>query len=114
MGLFATGNSVVSILTASNAKVNYDKFSERLIYYTSTNGLQSVKLDGSDSQTLAPSEDTNIGQFAINYLTRKIYFVTLSFRKLKSIDIDTKVISTINSSFRPGSIKDLDTDTANK
>ena len=114
MGVFATGNSSVSILTASNAKVNYDKFSERLFYYTSTSGLVSVKLDGSDSQTLGSSEDTNIGQFAINYLTRKIYFVTVSFRNLKSIDIDTKVISAINSSFRVGSIKDLDTDTANK
>ena len=114
MGVFATGNSTVSILTASNAKVNYDKFSERLFYYTSTSGLVSVKLDGSDSQTLGSSEDTNIGQFAINYLTRKIYFVTVSFRYLKSIDIDTKVISAINSSFRASSIKDLDTDTANK
>ena len=115
MGVFATGNSTaVSILTASNAKVNYDKFRERLIYYTSTSGLLSVKLDGSDSQTLGSSEDTNIGQFAINYLTRKIYFVTVSFRDLKSIDIDTKVISAINSSFRASSIKDLDTDTANK
>ena len=114
MGVFATGNSTVPILTASNAKVNYDKFSERIIYYTSTSGLLSVKLDGSDSQTLGSSEDTNIGEFAINYLTRKIYFVTVSFRNLKSIDIDTKVISTIDSSFRAGTIKDLDTDTANK
>ena len=114
MGVFATGNSTVSILTASNAKVNYDKFSERLIYYTSTSGLVSVKLDGSDSQILGSSEDTGIGQFAINYLTRKIYFVTRSFRNLKSIDINAMVISAINSSFRVGSIKDLDTDTANK
>ena len=114
MGVFANGNSTVSILTATNAKVNYDKFSERLIYYTSVNGLVSVKLDGSDSQTLASSAATTIGQFAINYLTRKIYFVTLSFRNLKSIDIDTKVISAIDSSFRASSIKDLDTDTANK
>ena len=114
MGVFATGNSTVSILPASNAKVNYDKFNERLFYYTSTSGLVSVKLDGSDSQILGSSEDTNIGQFAINYLTRKIYFVTVSFRNLKSIDIDTKNISTIDSSFRAGTIKDLDTDTANK
>ena len=114
MGVFATGNSTVPILKASNAKVNYDNFSERLIYYTSTSGLLSVKLDGSDSQTLGSSEDTSIGQFALNYLTRKIYFVTDLFRNLKSIDIDTKVISAINSSFRVGSIKDLDTDTANK
>ena len=114
MGVFATGNSTVSILPASNAKVNYDKFSERLIYYTSTSGLLSVKLDGSDYQTLGSSEDTNIGQFAINYLTRKIYFVTLLFRNVKGIDIDTKVITTIYSSFRASSIKDLDTDTGNK
>ena len=114
MGAFATGNSTVSILIASNAKVNYDKFSERLVYYTSTSGLLSVKLDGSDAKSLASSANTTIGQFAINYLSRKIYFVTLLFRNVKSIDIDTKVITTIYSSFRAGSIKDLDTDTANK
>ena len=114
MGVFATGNSTVPILKASNAKVNYDNFSERLIYYTSTTGLLSVKLDGSDSQTLGSSAATTIGQFAINYLTRKIYFVTFSFRNLKSIDIERKSISAVNSSFRDGSIKDLDTDPANK
>ena len=114
MGAFATGNSTVSILIASNAKVNYDKFSERLVYYTSTSGLLSVKLDGSDAKSLASNANTTIGQFAINYLSRKIYFVTLLFRNVKSIDIDTKVITTIYSSFRAGSIKDLDTDTANK
>ena len=114
MGVFATGNSTVFILSANNATVNYDKFSERLIYYTSSSGLLSVNLDGSDWQSLAFSADTSIGQFAINYLTRNIYFVAISFRNLTSIDIDTKVVSGVNSSFPAGTVKDIDTDPANK
>jgi hypothetical protein len=109
-GVFSDGNSTVTIISESNVKLNYDSSSEKLLYYDGGN-LKSVNLDGSDATTIA-SVDV-ILRFAVDHITRTVYFITNLFRDIRSIDLDNGIqnLTSINPGF---GVEDLDTDPYNR
>ena len=109
-GVFSDGNSTTTILSKSDVKLNYDYSSERLIYYDGSN-LVSVKLDGSDAKTIAPV--ITILRFAVDHITRKVYYLTDLFKKIYSIDLDGGTATDLNLGLE-GNVKDLDTYPANR
>jgi hypothetical protein len=108
-GVFSDGNSTVTILSKSDVKLNYDYSSERLIYYDGDN-LVSVKLDGSAPITIAPV--ASLFRFAVDHITRKVYYLTELFRNIHSIDLDSGNATEINLSL--GNVEDLDTYPSNR
>ena len=109
-GVFSDGNSTVTIISESNAKLNYDSSSERLLYYDGDN-LISVKLDGSNATIIAPV--TTIERFAVDHITRSVYYITDLFRNVRSIDLDTGADNPVSSYLGSG-VEDLDTDPNNR
>lgn len=109
MGVFYDGNSSVPILTASNVKLNYDKTAERLIYYD-VGDLKTVKLDGSDIRTIGT---VSLHRFTVDFMERKVYYLTSLFRALKAVQIENGTITDVSGSLG-SSIDDLDIDITNK
>ena len=109
-GVFSDGNSTVMILSGSNVKLNYDYSSERLLYYDGSN-LVSVKLDGSDATTIAPV--SAILEFAVDTITRKVYYVSNLFRKTTCVDLDTGNVTDLNLNLGDD-VRDLDTYPSNR
>ena len=109
-GVFADGNSTVTILTKSNVKLNYDHYSERLLYYDGSN-LISVKLDGSDPTTI--TSISTILRFAVDDISRKVYYITDLFQNIYSTDIDTGSQTNLNIDLG-NDVVDLDTYPANR
>ena len=103
-GVFADGNSRETILSESNVKLNYDYFSERLLY-SDGNDLISVKLDGSDPNTIVSG--ISLLRFAVDAMSRKVYYITSLFRNIHSIDINTGNENNLNITL--GDVVDLDT-----
>ncbi|CAB3976626.1 pro-epidermal growth factor [Paramuricea clavata] len=108
-GVFSDGNSTVMIRSESNVKLNYDSSSERLLYYDGDN-LISVKLDGSNATAIASL--STILRFAVDHITRKVYYITNLFRNVRSIDLDTGADNPVSSNVGSG-VEDLDTDPNN-
>ena len=110
-GVFSDGNSTVTILSASNIKLNYDSATKRLIYYDGSN-VVTVKLDGSDPITIRGSLAT-LDRFTVDPIKRKIYFITNLFKKVRIIDLDSGNMTDLN----PTNIvnaQDLDNDPTNR
>ena len=108
-GVFTDGNSAVTILSESDVKLNYDYFSERLLYYDG-NDLISVKRDGSDPNTIASG--ISLLRFAVDAVSRKVYYITNLFRSIRRIDLDTRIMTDLNLNL--GAVVDLDTDSTNR
>ncbi|XP_028413538.1 pro-epidermal growth factor-like, partial [Dendronephthya gigantea] len=109
-GVFSDGNSTKTILSATNVKLNYDSGTKRLIYYDGSK-LITVKLDGSDPITIRGSL-TNLDRFTVDYIKRKVYFITSLFKKMSIVDLDTGNLTDLN----PTDIvkaDDLDSDPTN-
>ena len=109
-GVFSDGNSTVTILSATDVKLNYDTTSKRLLYYDGGD-LVAVELDGSDPTTIASL--TTLDRFTVDHITRKVYFITNLFKKVRIIDLDTGNITDLN----PKNIDeadDLDSDATNR
>jgi hypothetical protein len=109
-GVFSDGNSTVMILSASILNLNYDYSSERLLYYDGSN-LISLKLDGSDATTIASV--AALLRFAVDHITRKVYYISDLFKKIKSIDLNTGTESDVVANIG-ADVKDLDTDPSNR
>ncbi|XP_028406424.1 cubilin-like [Dendronephthya gigantea] len=58
-GVFSDGNTTVTILSATNVKLNYDSGTKRLLYYDGTS-LITVKLDGRNITKLSPTDIANV------------------------------------------------------
>lgn len=109
-GVFSDGNSTVTILSESDVKLNYDYSSGRLLYYDG-NDLVSVKLDGSDATTIASI--SIILRFAVDHITRKVYYLTNSFRVIHCIDLDTGNVTELSLNLG-NNVEDLDTYPSNR
>jgi hypothetical protein len=109
-GVFSDGNSTVTIISESDVKLNYDSSSERLLYYNGDN-IISVKLDGSNA-TIKASVST-ILRFAVDHITRNVYYITNLFREVHSIDLDTGAVNLVSSNLG-SDLEDLDTDPNNR
>ena len=109
-GVFSDGNSTVTILSESSVNLNYDYSSERLIYYDGSS-LISVKLDGSDTMTIASV--SSLLRFAVDHLTRKVYYLTSLFRNIRGIELDNgnQTDLNLNLGFE---VEDLDTYPSNR
>lgn len=90
-------------------KLNYDYFSEKLLYFDGSN-LISVKLDGSDPNTIVSG--ISLLRFAIDAMSRKVYYITSLFRHIYSIDINTGNQNDLNIDL--GDVVDLDTHPTNR
>lgn len=90
-------------------KLNYDYFSEKLLYFDGSN-LISVKLDGSDPNTIVSG--ISLLRFAIDAMSRKVYYITSLFRQIYSIDINTGNQNDLNIDL--GDVVDLDTHPTNR
>ncbi|CAB3983193.1 partial [Paramuricea clavata] len=108
-GVFSDGNSTVTIISESDVNLNYDSSSERLLYYDGDN-LMSVKLDGSNATIIARL--STILRFAVDHITRNVYYITNLFRNVRSIDLDTGADNPVSSNLGSG-VQDLDTDPNN-
>ena len=109
-GIFSDSNTAVTILSATNVKLNYDVGTKRLIYYDGTS-LNTVKLDGSNSTTIASV--TTLERFTVDHITRKVYYVTDLFKAVRIIDLNTGNITDLNPS-NIADVDDLDSDPDNR
>ncbi|XP_028416436.1 fibrillin-2-like [Dendronephthya gigantea] len=109
-GVFSDGNSTVTILSATNVKLNYDSGTKRLIYYDGSK-LITVKLDGSDPITIRGSL-TTLDRFTVDHIKRKVYFITNLFRKVSIVDLDTGNLTDLNPTDIVNA-DDLDSDPTN-
>ena len=110
-GVFSDGNSTVTILSATNVKLNYESTTKRLIYYDGSS-LITVKLDGSDPITIRESLAT-LDRFTVDPIKRKIYFITNLFKKVRIIDLDTGNMTDLNPT-DIGTVEDVDNDPTNR
>ncbi|XP_028415962.1 adhesion G protein-coupled receptor E1-like [Dendronephthya gigantea] len=109
-GVFSDGNSTVTILSATNVKLNYDSATKRLIYYDGSN-LITVKLDGSDPITIRGSL-TTLDRFTVDHIKRKVYFITNLFKKVSIVDLVTGNLTDLNPTDIVNA-DDLDSDPTN-
>ncbi|XP_028415958.1 protein crumbs-like [Dendronephthya gigantea] len=108
-GVFSDGNTTVTILSATDVKLNYDSGTKRLLYYDGTS-LITVKLDGSNATTIASL--TTISRFTVDHITRKVYYVTGLFKSLNVIDLNTGNTAGLNPT-DIANVDDLDSDPDN-
>ena len=109
-GVFTDGNSTVTILSESNVKLNYDYFNERLLYSDGSD-LISVKLDGSDPNTIVSG--ISLLRFAVDGVSRNVYYITNLFRNIRDIDLDAGNTTDLNLQLGFG-VVDLDIDPVNR
>ena len=109
-GVFTDGNSTVTILSESNVKLNYDYFNERLLYSDGSD-LISVKLDGSDPNTIVSG--ISLLRFAVDGVSRNVYYITNLFRNIRGIDLDAGNTTDLNLQLGFG-VVDLDIDPVNR
>lgn len=109
-GVFSDGNSTVTILSATDVKLNYDSGTKRLIYYNGKS-LTTVKLDGSDSNTITSL--TSLSRFTVDHVARKVYYTTSLFKALRIIDLNTGNTTALNPT-NIADIDDLDSDPDNR
>ncbi|XP_028416438.1 pro-epidermal growth factor-like [Dendronephthya gigantea] len=105
-GVFSDGNTTVTILSATNVKLNYDSGTKRLLYYDGTS-LITVKLDGSNATTIASL--STIFRFTVDHIARKVYYVTELFKSLNVIDLNTGNTAGLNPT-NISNVVDLDCD----
>ena len=102
----------MTLTSATNAKLEYDKLTRRMLYFTTTgNTLYTMKLDGTNETVI--SSGIRMVAFTIDYESRFIYYIS-------QVDNDLKGFPMSNSSnissviLDDGSIKGLDFDSVSR
>ena len=98
--------------SATNAKLEYDEFTKRMLYFTTTgNTLYTMKLDGTNQTVI--SSGIQMDSFTIDYESRFIYYISQVDTDLKGFPIsDSSNITSVI--LDDGSITDLDFDSASR
>lgn len=93
---------------AINAKLEYDRLTKRMLYFTDDgNTLYTMKLDGSNETVI--SSGIQMDAFTIDYTSRFIYYVGPVDNDLKGFPLsDSSNISDLI--LNVGSVSDLDFD----
>ena len=98
--------------SATNANLEYDEFTKRMLYFTTTgNTLYTMKLDGTNQTVI--SSGIQMDSFTIDYESRFIYYISQVDTDLKGFPIsDSSNITSVI--LDDGSITDLDFDSASR
>ena len=98
--------------SATNAKLEYDEFTKRMLYFTTTgNTLYTMKLDGTNQTVI--SSGIPMDSFTIDYESRFIYYISQVDTDLKGFPMsDSSNITSVI--LDDGSITDLDFDSASR
>lgn len=107
-----SGGSSVTLLSAENAKLEYDRLTERLLYFTDEgNTLYSMKLDGTNRTVI--SSGIRMESFTIDYDSRFIYYISVVDNELKGFPMsDSSNISDLV--LDESNLKDLDFDAVSR
>ncbi len=110
--VIASGSNITTLTSATNAKLEYDQLTKRMLYFTTTgNTLYTMKLDGTNQTVI--SSGIQMDSFTIDYESRFIYYISQVDTDLKGFPMSD--ISNITSVILDdGSITDLDFDSASR
>ncbi|CAB3992803.1 mucin-4-like isoform X1 [Paramuricea clavata] len=102
------GSNIATLTMATNAKLEYDRLTKRMLYFTEDgNTLYTMKLDGSNKTVI--STGIQMDAFTIDYTSRFIYYISQLDNDLKGFPLsDSSNISDLILNL--GSVKDLDFD----
>ncbi|XP_028416061.1 pro-epidermal growth factor-like [Dendronephthya gigantea] len=111
--IVSNGGSETNTLTsATNAKLEYDALTKRMLYYTDEDfTLYTMKLDGSNKTKI--SSNIRMNAFTIDYDSRAIYYISTvdnsisGFPMSNSLNIEVLIAN-------DGVLKDLDIDTSSR
>lgn len=113
IGLTSDGVSSKTLLSATNAKLEYDRSTGRIVYFHDTDvTLSSVKLDGTGKTVISSGE--RLSRFAIDYSSRTLYYIDpTGNNNIKSLNLtnssDTSVVLESSGSLG-GNVRDVDVD----
>ena len=102
----------MTLTSATNAKLEYDKLTKRMLYFTPTgNTLYTMKLDGTDQTVI--SSGIQMKAFTIDYISRTIYYISDLNDDLKGFPMsDSSNITSVIVD--DGRIDDLDFDSVSR
>ncbi len=106
------GSNIMTLTSATNAKLEYDKLTKRMLYFTPTgNTLYTMKLDGTDQTVI--SSGIQMKAFTIDYISRTIYYISDLNDDLKGFPMsDSSNITSVIVD--DGRIDDLDFDSVSR
>ena len=105
-------NSSVSIPTADNNILGYDKYNRRLLYYDDTENLYSVGLNGLNSTVLI--NIGNIAVFAYDGERGVLYYLNSFTLKINSVNISSGEDVPVQALDSVSGIKDMEMDIKNR
>ena len=108
----SNGLSITTIASATNAKLEYDKLTKGMLYFTDDgNILYTMKLDGTNQTVISSGID--IDAFTIDHIARYIYYKSVVKNDLKRFPIsDSSDISNIIPDAT--GVRDLDFDAVSR
>ena len=102
----------MTLLSATNAKLEYDKPNGRIIYFDDDDvTVSSIRLDGSGRSVLTSGE--SLSRFAIDYNSRTLYYISPpSNNGIKSLNMtnSSDIVLVLDSGSIGSDVKDLDVD----
>ena len=106
------GSNITTLTSATNAKLEYDRFAKRMLYFTDNgNTLFSMKLDGTNNTVI--SSGVQIDAFTVDYQSRFIYYISQPDTSIKGFPLsDSSNISEII--LDEGTVRDLDFDSVSR
>ncbi|CAB4017559.1 extracellular matrix A-like isoform X2, partial [Paramuricea clavata] len=105
-------NSSVSIPTADNNILGYDKYNRRLLYYDDTENLYSVGLNGLNSTVLI--NKANIAEFAYDGERGVLYYLNSRTLKINSVNISSGEDAPVQALDSLSGIRGVEMDTKNR
>ncbi|CAB4012521.1 fibropellin-1-like isoform X1, partial [Paramuricea clavata] len=105
-------NSSVSIPTADNNILGYDKYNRRLLYYDDTENLYSVGLNGLNSTVLI--NKAYIAEFAYDGERGVLYYLNRLTLKINSVNISNGEDAPVQALDSYSDIKGMEMDTKNR
>ena len=106
------GSNITTLTSATNAKLEYDRFAKRMLYFTDDgNTLFSMKLDGTNNTVI--SSGVQIDAFTVDYQSRFIYYISQLDTSIKGFPLSDS--SNISEIIRDeGGVRDLDFDSVSR
>ena len=110
--VISNGLSITTLASATNAKLEYDKLTKRMLYFTEDgNTLYTMKLDGTNQTVI--SSGIGMDAFTIDHTARYIYYKSVVDNDLKRFPISN---SSDISNIIPDAtgVRDLDFDAVSR
>ena len=110
--VISNGLNITTLRSATNAKMEYDKLTKRMLYFTDIgNTLYTMKLDGTNQTVI--SSGIEMLAFTIDYVSRYIYYRSVVDNDVKGFPIsDSSSISNVIPD--AAGVRDLDFDAVSR